>query len=808
MPSDTSFPIIEERYTSIINEILCADHFSGVHFFRFSITLFPLDCIVLRKLKSNYTNTIMSLYPRKLSTLFFLVTLAYSFVATAQSSQKYDWKTVPAKGGGFVPGMIFNDTEKNLLYARTDVGGAYIWNTSKVAWESITDGYDDFNDWGNVSLATDPVDPNRVYLATGMYYQSWWQQTASVFASADRGKTWTSTKLPFKLGGNTPGRGSGERLRVDPNSNNILYLGSQKDGLWKSEDFGKTWHKVESFKFNNITLVEYVKNSGKKGAPTPVIYVAVCDQMYKNKLEAGIYRSTDGGMTWEAVPGQPTQLDPKPVPADKTPANVPMPCVANRVSLAGDYMYVAYGNSHTPNGDYETSHPGNNVHNGAVYKYNLKTGSWTNITPSPTSQGGYGGVTADPNNPELVAAISVCLWWPGDEIYLSADGGKTWKNVFYKSAGSQEYKANFDYQKAPYVHDHRPHWTTDLKMDPFNPNRAIFGTGYGVYVCYNFLDALQDKPTTWVFENDGLEEMVPQEIKSPPVGPYLITAIGDFDGFCHYDFEKSPPQGKHFPNRGTNNSIDFAGLKPDIMVRTHDNGDSSKASYSLNGGKYWHQFATQPAKLIKNGGQIAVSADGKIILWSPDKIGVYATMDLGKTWYRCKGLEVNAKPVADKVIPDQFYAKESSSGTIFVSTDSAKTFNAFGAAVGKGNGNIEAVFGEKGHVWAACGEGGLWFSKNGGEKFKQIMAVTNCKNVSFGKAAPNAKYPAVFIHGTINEKIGLYRSDDMGKSWIRINDDATDFARSHRTISGDPRNYGRLYVGTEGRGVVYGDIVK
>jgi photosystem II stability/assembly factor-like uncharacterized protein len=213
--------------------------------------------------------------------------LACSFVTKAQGSQKYEWKTVPAKGGGFVPGMIFNDTEKNLLYARTDVGGAYIWNTAKVAWESITDGYDDFNDWGNVSLASDPVDPNRVYLATGMYYQSWWQQTASIFASADKGKTWTSTKLPFKLGGNTPGRGSGERLRIDPNSNNILYLGSQKDGLWKSEDYGKTWRKVESFKFNNITLVEYVKSSGKNGAPTPVIYVAVCDQMYRWRNNVG-----------------------------------------------------------------------------------------------------------------------------------------------------------------------------------------------------------------------------------------------------------------------------------------------------------------------------------------------------------------------------------------------------------------------------------------------------------------------------------------------------------------------------------------
>ncbi len=738
------------------------------------------------------------------------IVLALAMVQTviAQKQQKYDWKTVSVNGGGYIPGMIFNPSEKGLLYVRTDVGGAYIWDDSKTGWKAITDGIDNFNDWGNVSLATDPVDPNRVYLATGMYYQSWWRETASVFISDNKGKNWTSTKLPFKLGGNTPGRGSGERLRVDPNANNILYLGAQKDGLWKSDNFGKTWKKVESFPFNNIIFVEYLKNSGKKGEPTPVIYVGICDQMYRNKFEPSIYRSKDAGKTWEALPGQPVRLEAKPVPADKTPANVPMPCVANRVALAGDYMYIAYGNSHTPNGDYETSHPGNNVHNGAVYKYNLKTEEWSNITPSPESMGGYSGVTVHPTNPEIVAAITVCNWYPGDEIYLSGDGGKSWKTTFYKEKYLQEYKAIFDYKKAPYASDHRPHWTSDLQIDPFNPDRAIFGTGYGVYVCYNFMDVLQDKPTTWVFENSGIEETVPQEIKSPPSGPLLITALADFDGFVHYDFTVSPQHGKHTPNRGSNFSIDFAALKPEIMVRTHDQGTTAKASYSLNAGKTWQEFPTQPAKLIKESGQIAVSADGKVILWSPEKIGVYATWDFGKTWNRCKGIPLNSKPVADKVLKSQFYAKENSSGTIFVSSDSGQTFIPYGAVVGKGDGKIEAVFGEAGHVWAPCGEGGLWFSKNGGTKFKQLLNVSACHNVSFGKAAPGAGYPAVFIHGVINGQIGLYRSDDTGKTWIRINDDDTDFARSHRTIAGDPREYGRLYIGTEGRGVVYGEIAK
>ena len=53
--------------------------------------------------------------------------------------------------------------------------------------------------------------------------------------------------MPFKFGGNEPGRSMGERLAVDPNNNSVLYFGSRTDGLWRSEDYGATWSRVESF---------------------------------------------------------------------------------------------------------------------------------------------------------------------------------------------------------------------------------------------------------------------------------------------------------------------------------------------------------------------------------------------------------------------------------------------------------------------------------------------------------------------------------------------------------------------------------
>ena len=68
-------------------------------------------------------------------------------------------------GGGFIPGIVFNPSQKGLAYARTDIGGAYKLNPDDT-WSPLLDFADDarWNYWGVDALATDPVDPNRLYL--------------------------------------------------------------------------------------------------------------------------------------------------------------------------------------------------------------------------------------------------------------------------------------------------------------------------------------------------------------------------------------------------------------------------------------------------------------------------------------------------------------------------------------------------------------------------------------------------------------------------------------------------------------------
>src|SRR5690606_16375188 len=140
----------------------------------------------------------------------------------------YTWRNAVINGGGFVPGIVFNETEADLIYARTDIGGLYRWQEDTQTWKPLLDwvGWDHWGYTGVVSVATDPVEPGRVYAAVGTYPNDRDPNNGAVLYSDDYGETWGTAELPFKQGGNMPGRGMGERLVVDPADNGVLYLGT------------------------------------------------------------------------------------------------------------------------------------------------------------------------------------------------------------------------------------------------------------------------------------------------------------------------------------------------------------------------------------------------------------------------------------------------------------------------------------------------------------------------------------------------------------------------------------------------------
>jgi xyloglucan-specific exo-beta-1,4-glucanase len=80
--------------------------------------------------------------------------------------------------------------------------------------------------------------------------------------------------------------------------------------------------------------------------------------------------------------------------------------------------------------------------------------------------------------------------------------------------------------------------------------------------------------------------------------------------------------------------------------------------------------------------------------------------------------------------------------------------------------------------------------------------------IGFGKSAPGESYPAIFVSGQNDGTNWISISVDKGRTWNRINDDAHQYGFTSNEITGDPRVFGRVYVATNGRGIVIGNIYR
>ncbi|GAA2632639.1 hypothetical protein GCM10010307_26210 [Streptomyces vastus] len=146
-----------------------------------------------------------------------------------------------------------------------------------------------------------------------------------------------------------------------------------------------------------------------------------------------------------------------------------------------------------------------------------------------------------------------------------------------------------------------------------------------------------------------------------------------------------------------------------------------------------------------------------------------------------------------------------SGGTLHASTDGGATFTA--RATNLPAGRLTAVPGTAGDLWIADGAKGLLHSTDGGRTFTTLGAVQSASALGFGKAAPGASYQALYLIGTVKDVTGVLRSTDQGATWLRVNDDAHKWGSIGGTgvVTGDPDTYGRVNVGTSGRGLEYGD---
>jgi hypothetical protein len=704
--------------------------------------------------------------------------------STTTATAPYNWKNVQIVGGGFVDGLVFSPAQRGLAYARTDIGGAYRWDATTRRWVPLMDftGFGDWNTLGVQSIATDPVNPQKVWVAAGEYTQSW-AGDGEILRSANQGRTWQITDLPIQLGSNQDGRNMGERLAVDPDDDNVLYLASPANGLWRSTDGGVTWAQVASFPLTTspddigLSFVTFDPAGGHRGTPSATIFVG-------DATGTDLYESTDAGASWHLVAGQPTGMMPQ-----------------HGVLAGGGTFYVDYANQPGPNG----------MTDGSVWKYDTATGAWADITPEvPGADGnptfGYAGLAVDPQHPDTVMVATNDRWSPVDTIFRSTDGGATWVDVGAQATLDVSASPFLDWGAAPKF----GWWIASIAIDPFNSNHALYGTGATVFGSDDVTSADHGGSTHWSSAAAaGIEETAVNDLVAPAAGPcQLLSAVGDLGGFCHATLSHSPAAGMIEPILGSGTSIGEAGAAPlDVAEVGYSGGD-----WSTDGGAAWTAMTLPPGS-TEGAGVVAVSADGSTAVWAPADAPPAYSSDSGAAWTASAGLAAGLMPVADPVTPGVFYAFDPSAGTVLKSADGGASFAVAVTGLPAGVGaeesgsapQLHTVPGRAGDLWLTAGDGALYHSTDGAASFSLVSSVTTVATLGFGKAAPGASYPAIYLTGVVGGVQGIFRSTNEGASWVRINDGQHQYAWIGQTITGDPHVFGRVYLGTNGRGILAGN---
>jgi photosystem II stability/assembly factor-like uncharacterized protein len=706
----------------------------------------------------------------------------------------YTWKNVQIVGGGFITGIQFSRTEPGLVYVRTDIGGSYRRDAARSRWVSLNDNTspENWNQLGVESIALDPTNREVIYEAVGEYTESW-APNGAVLRSFEHGRRWHKTDMPIQMGSNEEDRYSGERLVVDPYAPNMLYFGSRENGLWVSRDHAQTWAQVESFPVkgpvpngeglsDGVVFIKF--GPPLPGTKRPVIIAGV------SAHTGNLYVSSDDGASWQAVPGAPTGV---------TPTNAALSSDGN--------LYVTYSDLPGPN----TVGAGL----GALYKCNLAAATWTNVTPAGPYDDtgplwyGFANVVVDPEHPETVMVTTMDDWWPGDNLYRSVDGGATWKSL----ASVPGYPANSpnyyqqDWSLSPWITfgGSSPSfgwWMGALAVDPYDSNHLMYGTGATVWETHDLTNIDSGNVVHFAIGAEGIEETAVGALISPPAGPaHLLSGVGDIGGFTHTDLDQSPSQGMWTnPVFGAGLGLDYSGSNPLLIARV-GTSSAQHGAYSIDGGLTWVPFPSEPPQ---NGpGSIAVLDDGQTFLWSPTGGAVSYSRDFGNSWTAASGSPGGVEVVADKSDPKRAYLFDAATGVVYVSKDGGVTFTAAASGLPT-NGSLVALYDRPGDLWLATSSG-LFHSVNAGGTFVRMPAVLSAIAIGAGAPPPGRRYPALYLIGDLEPGVqAIFRSDDGGYGWRRISDERQQFG-TQQEVTGDPRVFGRVYLGTNGRGVLYGD---
>ncbi len=622
-----------------------------------------------------------------------------------------------------------------------------------------------------------PGKPNLFYMgATG----------GGVWRTNDGGNSWENISDGY-FGGSI---GS---VAVSTWDNNVIYVGggevtvrgnvSPGWGMWKSTDAGKTWSDIGMKNSRHIPRIQiHPKNPD-------LVYAAVLGDLFKSSTERGVYRSKDGGKTWERVLF--ANADAGAVELVMDPSNP-------RILYASTWRIRRTPYSLESGGE-----------GSAIWKTTDGGDHWTNLAANeglPKGLWGISGITVSPVNSNRLYAI---IENDKGGVYTSSDAGTTWKYVnderklrqrawyyskIYADTKDEDivYVLNVQYHRSKdggktYQTYNAPHGDHhDLWIAPEDNQRMIIADDGGAQVSYDAGEnwtTYFNQPTAQYYRV-LTDNHFPYRIYVAQQDNSTQRIAHRTDGFSigERDWEETAGgESGHLAVDPRDNDVVYGGSYDGYLERVNHRTNEQRSinawpdnpmGHGAEGAKYRFQW-NFPIFFSPHNPKKMYAASQHL----------HVTYNEGQNW--------------ELVSPDLTRNDPSklgpSGGPITKDNTSVEYYCTIFAA-------MESPY-EENLILAGSDDGLLHITKDGGKNWEKVTPPmmpewSMINSVEFDPFVKGGAYIAATRYKSGDYKPYLFRTKDYGKTWTQITDgiSAEHFTR---VVRADPKRQGLLYAGTE-----------
>jgi photosystem II stability/assembly factor-like uncharacterized protein len=662
---------------------------------------------------------------RFFSCVLILLPIATAAQVPESTYQDLHWRMIGPFRGGRTRAACGVPSQPNVFYVGQVNGG--VWKTDDYGrtWNPIFD-HEPTQSIGAIAVA--PSDPNVVYVASGEgLHRPDLSVGNGIYKSTDAGKTWTH--LGLRDGEQIPA------LVVDPRDANRMYaavLGhpygpSEERGLYRSTDGGQTWQKIISKDENTGASDVEIDPSNPD-----TIYAAMWearegpweDRNLFNGAGGGLFKSTDGGDHWQPLKNG--------LPDDLSQINVGVaPSDSHRL-----YATIAQASGKL-----------------SVYRSDDAGENWSQVTSDPRASGRIGGgdlpiPRVDPKNADLVYVVSTVTM-------RSSDGGKTWMG-FRGAPGGDDYQ--------------------NLWINPNNGRIILLVSDQGAIVTVNGGDTWSswyNQPTAQLYHAIA-NNTFPYKVCAgqQESGSVCISTRGN-DGAITY--REWHPVGV----------IEYGYVAPDPLdpdvIYGGGRSQVSKFHFSTGETQDVTPIPLRNAKYRTNRTEPLMFSpvDPHTLYYATNVL--FKTVDGGNSWQAISQDLTRENPGAPESV-GKLYNKglDKQRGVIYALAPSFK--------------NILTL-------WAGTDDGLIWITRDGGKSWsgitpRELTPWSKVTQISASHFDEQTAYASVSRFRINDMHPYIYRTHDGGKSWKLIVEGLPDFGPVD-TVREDPARKGLLFAGTE-----------